>query len=253
MNHPRSTRQPVWLNLYPIYQWLVYVPLAALTTLVCGTLAVLVAPFSPRLANLYVGVPWGRILTWLVPLRVEVEGMEQIDPERSYVVVANHQSQFDIPVIYGWIGLDLRWVAKAELGRIPFMAAGCRAIGHVFIDRSDPDRASQAIGRAVSRLRQGTGLMFFAEGTRSRSGALMPFKKGAFRVAVEQKLPVLPVTAIGTRDALPAGSLSIRPARVRLVIHAPLETAGLEADAVGKLRRECHARIASALPQGSAV
>jgi 1-acyl-sn-glycerol-3-phosphate acyltransferase len=74
---------------------------------------------SPRLANLYVAVPWGRILSWLVPVRVEVEGMEHVDRNQVYVVVANHQSQFDIPVVYGWIGLDLRWVAKSELSRIP--------------------------------------------------------------------------------------------------------------------------------------
>ncbi len=253
MNHSRSSDQPAWLNLYPLYQWLIYVPLAVLTTLICGALAVPVALISPRVANQYVAVPWGRILAWLVPLRVEVEGRQHLDPGQSYVVVANHQSQFDIPVIYGWIGLDLRWVAKAELGRIPFMAAGCRAIGHVFIDRSDPDQARQAIDRAVKRLRRGTGLMFFAEGTRSRSGSLMPFKKGAFRVAVDQQLPVLPVTVIGTRNALPAGSLSIRPARVRLVIHPPLTTTGLEAGDARSLRHDCHARIASVLPQGSAA
>ncbi|NEZ03857.1 1-acyl-sn-glycerol-3-phosphate acyltransferase [Wenzhouxiangella sp. XN201] len=240
--------QPAWLNLYPLYQWLVYVPLAAVTTLVGALLSVPLALLvSPRLANLYVAVPWGRILSWLVPVRVEVEGMEHVDRNQSYVVVANHQSQFDIPVVYGWIGLDLRWVAKAELSRIPFVAAGCRAIGHVFIDRSDPDQARNAINRAVGHLKPGTGLMFFAEGTRSRSGALLPFKKGAFRVAIEKQLPVLPVTVIGSRDILPAGSLRIRPGRVRLVVHQPIDTQGMNAKDLGDLRRSAQAQIAEAL------
>ncbi|MDZ7789791.1 MAG: lysophospholipid acyltransferase family protein [Xanthomonadales bacterium] len=253
MSTSDSTHQPAWLNIYPLYQWLVYIPLAVLTTLFGALAAVPVALLvSPRLANLWVAVTWGRILAHLAPVRVEVEGLDRIDPGQSYVVVANHQSQFDIPVIYGWIGLDLRWVAKAEIGRIPFVASGCRAIGHIFINRTDPDQARTAINRAVGRLKPGTGLMFFAEGTRSLTGELLPFKKGAFRVAVDQQLPVLPVTVIGTRDILPAKSLRIRPGRVRLVVHAPQETEGLAADGIGDLRRRCHAMVASALPQGSA-
>lgn len=249
----RSSSRPAWLNLYPIYQWLVYVPLAILATLLGAILAVPTALLvSPRLANLWIAVNWGRILTWLVPLRVQIEGLDEIDPNQSYVVVANHQSQFDIPVIYGWIGLDLRWVAKAEVGRIPFVAAGCRAIGHVFINRSDPDQARVAINRAVGRLKPGTGLMFFAEGTRSRSGELLPFKKGAFRVAVDQQLPILPVTVVDTRDILPAGSLRIRPGRVHMVVHPPLATAGLSQASAGELRRRCQAVVAGALAQGSA-
>jgi len=253
MNRARSTNQPAWLNLYPLYQWLVYVPLVVLATLIGALLAVPLALLvSPRLANLWVAVPWGRVLTWLVPVSVEVEGLDSIDPRQSYVVVANHQSQFDIPVIYGWIGLDLRWVAKAELSRIPFVAAGCRAIGHVFIDRSDPDQARTAINRAVGRLKPSTGLMFFAEGTRSRSGELLPFKKGAFRVALDQQLPILPVTVVDTREVLPAKSLRIRPGRVRMIVHPPVPTSGLSQRHSGELRRGVHATIASALPQGSA-
>ncbi|NBB91572.1 MAG: 1-acyl-sn-glycerol-3-phosphate acyltransferase [Gammaproteobacteria bacterium] len=253
MSMSRSSSQPVWFTLYPIYQWLIYIPLVVLATLVGAFLAVpLALVVSPRLANLWIAVPWGRILAWLVPVRVDVDGLDRIDPGQSYVVVANHQSQFDIPVVYGWIGLDLRWVAKAEVGRIPFVAAGCRAIGHVFIDRSDPDQARSAINRAVGRLEPGTGLMFFAEGTRSRSGELLRFKKGAFRVAIDQQLPVLPVTVVDTRQILPADSLRIRPGRVRLIVHPPIETRGFTAAQLGQLRRDCHAAVASALPQGSA-
>lgn len=254
MSAHRSRSQPFRLLFYPLWQWLVYVPLAVATTLISAVLAVPVALLiSPRLANLFVAARWGRILAWLVPVRVDVEGMDELDAGQSYVVVANHQSQFDIPVVYGWLGLDLRWVAKSEVSRLPFVAAGCRAIGHVFIDRADPEQAREAINRAVARLRPGTGLMFFAEGTRSRTGQLLSFKKGAFRVAIDQQLPVLPVTVIGTRDILPADSLRIRPGRVRLVVHPPLPTQGMTPDQAGQLRRRCHAAVAAALPQGSAA
>ncbi|QOC21147.1 1-acyl-sn-glycerol-3-phosphate acyltransferase [Wenzhouxiangella sp. AB-CW3] len=238
-------------RLYPIWMWLVYVPLAALTTLVSAVLAVPLALLvSPRLANRCIAANWGRMLAWLVPVRVSVEGLDGVDPSRSYVVVANHQSQFDIPVVYGFSGLDLRWVAKAEVGRIPFVAAGCRAIGHVFINRSDPDQARTAINRAVERLKPGTGLMFFPEGTRSRSGELMRFKKGAFRVAIDQQLPLLPVSVIGSRDILPADSLRLRPGRVRLRFHAPIDTTGMSAADVGDLRRQAHEIIAEGLRTG---
>jgi len=249
MTTSRTPGRAFLSGLYFIYQWLVYIPLVALATLVGGIAAIIVALLiSPRAANLGVGVMWGRVLAWLAPVRVDMEGLENIDPDKSYVVVANHQSQFDIPVVYGWIGLDLRWVAKAELGKIPFLGTGSRAVGHVFIDRSDPEQARAAIGRAVKKLGPGSGLLFFAEGTRSRSGKLLPFKKGAFRIAVDQQLPVLPVTLVNARDILPAGSLRIRPGRVRVVVHPPLPTEGLERGQSGALRQQCRDVIAGALP-----
>lgn len=249
MTTSTRTRFRPLLALYPLWQWLVYVPMIALITLICAILAVILALLvSPRVANLYIAVPWGRMLTWLVPVRVDIEGREHVDPGQSYVVVANHQSQVDIPVIYGFSGLDLRWVAKSELSRIPFVAAGCRAIGHIFIDRANPDQARAAINRAVARLKPGTGLMFFPEGTRSRSGRLLPFKKGAFRVAIEQQLPILPVTLTRTREILTPDSVRIRPGRVRMIIHPPIDTAGWTGQDFGDLRRKTRSAIAGALP-----
>lgn len=245
MNSSRTTASPL-LALYPAWQWLVWFPLAVLITLVCAVFAILVALLiSPRLANLYIAAPWGRMLTWLVPVRVEIEGIELADRKQSYVVVANHQSQFDITVVYGFIGLDLRWVAKSEVGKIPFVAAGCRAIGHIFIERGNHEQSRKAINQAVSRLQSGTGLMFFPEGTRSRTGRIQRFKKGAFRVAIDRQLPILPVTVIGTREILPPGSARIRPGKVRLIVHPPISTSGMTLDDLGELRRRAHAVVES--------
>ncbi len=112
---------------------------------------------------------------------------------------------------------------KAEIGVIPFVAQGCRAIGHIFIDRSNPEQARAAINRAVGELPAGAGVLFFAEGTRSRSGELMPFRKGAFRVAADRGMAILPMTVVGTREILPPGSMRIRPGRARLIIGPPIE------------------------------
>ena len=236
------------LRLYPLWQWLFYMPIVALATLVGALTAVpLAVLISPRLANLYVAVPWGRVLTFFAPVRVVVEGAETLDKSRSYVLVANHQSQFDIPVIYGHCGLDLRWVMKAELRKVPFIAQGCRAIGHIFVDRSNPEQARQAVNTAVAKLKPGTGILFFPEGTRSRSGRLLDFKKGAFRVAIDQKLPVLPVTVIGSRDVMPADSLRITPGTVRLLIHPPVETVDLTLNDLRRLSDNVRTIIADGL------
>lgn len=240
-------KPPVWLRVYPLWQWLVVIPVAVVVTIVGALLAIPTALVSPRAANLHVAVRWSRILTRTTPARVQVEGLEHVASGQSYVVAANHQSQFDIPVIYGYCGLDLRWVMKAELRRVPFVAAGCRAIGHIFIDRSDPDQARKAINQAVAQLQPGTGILFFPEGTRSRDGHLLPFKKGAFRVAVDQQLPILPMTVSGTREVLPAGSLSLRPGTVRLKIHPPVDTTGLGSSDLEQLKRSVRAIIDSDL------
>ena len=236
------------MALYPLWQWLVYIPLAILVTVGGALLAMLLAILvSPRLANLYIAVPWGRILCAAAPVRVELEGLENLDTRQSYVLVANHQSQFDIPVIYGYCGLDLRWVMKAELRKLPFVAQGCRAIGHIFIDRGDPDQARATINRAVARLKPGTGILFFPEGTRSRSGRLLAFKKGAFRVAIDRQMPILPVTVSGTREVMPPGSIRLRPGRVRLRFHPPIATAGLTVGDLRSLSERVRADIGSGL------
>jgi 1-acyl-sn-glycerol-3-phosphate acyltransferase len=235
-------------RLYPLWQWLVFVPLAVVVTVVAALVAVPTALFvSPRLANVELAVRWCRFLAFLAPVKVEIEGLEHADPAQSFVVVANHQSQFDIPVIYGFCGLDLRWVMKAELGWIPFIAQACQAIGHIQVNRRDPEQARRAINKAVSRLKPGTGILFFAEGTRSRSGELLPFKKGAFRVAVDQQLPILPMTVVGSRDVMAADSIRIRPGRIRLIIHPPVDTRGKGIGELDELKDQVRDTIARGL------
>jgi len=239
-----------WLMpLYPLWQWLVLIPVSAVATVVTalGTIALCAFGFQRR-ANVELAARWARFIAHLTPMRVQLEGAENIEPGQSYVVVCNHQSQYDIPLIYGFCGLDLRWVMKSEIGKLPFIAQGCRAIGHIFIDRGNPDQARAKINCAVAKLPRGTGVLFFPEGTRSRTGDLIKFRKGAFRVAVDRNLPVLPMTVVGTRSLLPAGSLRIRPGRVRLIIHPPIRPGDQPVDeAVTDLCRRARSIIAAPL------
>lgn len=223
---PRSRDRPapLWYWMYPLWQWLVLIPTAVLVTVIAAPIAIVVSLAGfPSFANLHVAPRWARIIAWLTPMPVELEGLEHVEPGRSYVVVANHLSQYDILLIYGYCGLDLRWVMKAEIGWIPFVAQGCRAIGHIFIDRGNPEQARAAINRAVGDLSDGAGVLFFAEGTRSRNGKLMPFRKGAFRVAADRGMAILPMTVVGTREILRPGSIRIRPGPARLIIGTPIE------------------------------
>ncbi len=222
-----SRRTAFWW-LYQPYKWLVFAPVMVLLTAVFAVIAVLlVAVASPRRVARLTGVPWARTLARLIPMRVRVEGREHLDPQRSYVLVSNHQSQSDVLVLYGWLGVDFKWVMKQELRRVPGIGVACDRLGHIFIDRSDHAAAVATLVAAREKIVDGTSVIFFPEGTRSRNGQLLPFKRGAFRMALDLGLPILPLTVAGTRDVLPAGTSDLLPGSVRFVIHPPVEVAGL--------------------------
>jgi len=235
--------------LYQIYAWLVLIPLGLLLTMLAGWLTMLVATlWSPRIASRYIAANWGRVIAWLTPMLVTVEGRENADPGRTYVVVSNHQSQYDIFLVYGWLNLDLKWVMKAELRKVPGVGIGCEKAGHIFVDRSNPEQARKAVSDALERVGNGVGILFFAEGSRSVDGKLSAFKKGAFRIAASQGLPILPITIIGTRDIQRPKSNVIFPGRVRMVIHPAIEVGGRESQGVVALLNRTRDIIASALP-----
>jgi len=232
--------------LYQVYAWLIFLPIVILLTFLFSTLTIIFASLvNPEWASRVFAATWGKVLATLTPVRVTVEGAENAHQGQSYVVVINHQSQYDILVVYGWLKLDLKWVIKKELRKMPGIGLGCEKAGHIFVDRRDPKQARRAIGEALSRLNHGVGILFFPEGTRSLDGRLLPFKKGAFRLAKDQGLPILPVTLVGTRDILPARSLTPFPGSVRMVIHPAIHPEGKEVDQVLEETREA---IASALP-----
>ena len=142
------------------------------------------------------------------------------------MVVSNHQSHYDPLVICGWSGLDIRWVMKRELRKIPIFGYACEKGGEfIVIDRKNIDSAIASMKAAADRIKNGTSVLFFAEGTRSISGKLGDFKKGAFRMAQELKLPILPISVVNTEKILRAKSLKLFPGTADLVIHKPVDIA----------------------------
>ena len=231
---------------YQLYGWLIFIPLMVVLTLLFSLLTVTFAALvNPEWASRVFAVTWAKALAYLTPVRVVVEGGENAHREQSYVVVTNHQSMWDILLIYGWLELDLKWVMKKELRKVPAIGVGCEKAGHIFVDRNKPKQAAQAIKEALARMGKGVGILFFPEGTRSTDGHLLPFKNGAFRLSVQQNLPILPITLVGTRDVQPGNTLSLFPGTIRMVIHPAIEPSGKNA---GELLEETRNAILSAQP-----
>jgi 1-acyl-sn-glycerol-3-phosphate acyltransferase len=234
---------------YQLYVWLVFFPLVGILTAVFSTCTVISAILvNPHFASRVFGATWAKCLGWLTPISVEIVGGENAERHRSYVVASNHQSMYDILVIYGWLKLDMKWVMKAELRKVPFIGIGCEKAGHIFVDRRNHKQAASAINEALERLGDGIGILFFPEGTRSTDGKLLPFKKGAFRTAIEQQIPLLPVTVVGTKEIIPNKTLWLFPGRAKLVIHPAIETQGMTQDDLEELKQRTWDAVGSALP-----
>jgi 1-acyl-sn-glycerol-3-phosphate acyltransferase len=192
-------------------------------TVVYGTITLVLSIFS-RPAARYVAKLWCVHLLRLSGARVKVEGAEKLSGGRRYVFVCNHQSAFDIPVLYAGLPNQLSFIAKKELFLLPFFGWGIAAIGHIWVDRGNARKARLSIKRGVSKLkREHTSLVVFPEGTRSLDGTVGPFKKGSFTLALESGVEVVPVAVRGTRELLPKGSLTVRPGTAFVYIADPLD------------------------------
>ena len=237
--------------LFFVYSWFIFAPLMVAATLFFALLCIATLPFlGPRRVARITAVPWARLGLLLSGVHVTVQGREHLRPEQSYVFVANHLSQFDIWVLYGYLGVDFRWVMKQELRRMPMIGYCCARLGHVFVNRGDRASAIASLEQAKRQLVDGTGILFFPEGTRSRTGELRPFKKGAFRMAQDLDLPLLPVTLSGTREILPPDTLRMHPGTVSLTLHPAIRVEGDDEAALEEALRQSRTAIASVAETG---
>ena len=207
-----------------VYQWLIAYPLFLAITIIVALETIIFSPIFPNNAISYAPARWwGKIFCFLFFIKVEKEGFENIDTKQSYVVVANHQSIIDVFVIYGWMPSIFKWMMKAELRKIPFVGRACEAAGHIFIDRKSPIAAKNSIEKAKKKLVEGVTLVVFPEGTRTEDGKMGKFKKGAFRIATDLQLPVLPVTLSGFYNRMSRKTPIVTPGRVKITIHKPID------------------------------
>lgn len=179
---------------------------------------------------------WGQAWLTASGTGLTVRGLEHVDPNRSYMVVANHQSYMDVFATFVGLPIPIRFLAKTELFRIPLLASGMRAIGIIEVDRNARSAIRDFVNEGTKRLvAAGRSVIIFPEGTRSHDGELLQFKKGAFTMAVGAGLPVLPVTLRGTGAAWPADSLIVRGGHIEIQIDPPLETQDLRMGDSGEL------------------
>ena len=168
---------------------------------------------------------WSQQLLDQVEIKVFVRGTDRVDTTKTYVVMSNHQSLYDIPVIITALPLCLRMVAKAELFKIPLWSRAMKVAGFVPVHRGQRDKALQDLRAAQEALARGVSIWIAPEGTRSPDGRLLPFKTGGFMLATAAKVPILPITISGTRNVLPAGALNfVRGTKVAVTIGEPVNT-----------------------------
>lgn len=222
----------------------VLIPAISLYTIVLGSIS-LVSTLFDRRGN--VGHRCARAWSWLIlktsGVRVRIAGLERLDPSRSYVFAANHQSIYDIPIVFASLPFQLRIIAKASLGRIPFMGWHLLRAGHVLVDRANP--GAGVVKKMAKLVAEGHSLIVFPEGTRSVDGAIGRFKGGSFVIALQSALPVVPITIAGSRHVMTKGRLTVRPGDVSLIVHEPIATADLPRDSARELADRVRATVAA--------
>lgn len=202
---------------------LIWWPLFTLTTVVFSSTAIITGLFdwSGRLPH-FLNRFWARIVTLASGAEVSVEGVENLIKGSGQIIVANHQSGFDIYILTAFLPVQLRWIAKKELFYIPFMGWGMWFSRYIPIDRSNPRKAMRSLARAAEYISRGFTAVIFPEGTRTRDGSLGEFKKGTLFMARKGELPILPVTISGTFNIQKKGSFRIQPEKVKVIIDKPV-------------------------------
>ena len=211
------------IYIYFIYQYLIAWPLLMVLTIFTAVFTVCTVHWRNAEWVHKVQQFWSCSFFWLMFIPVSIDGEEHIQPGQSYVFVANHQSMFDVWLVYGWLPVIFKWLMKAELRKVPFVGTGCKAAGHIFIDRRNSKAALESIREVEKQLVNGVSTVIFPEGTRSLDGEVGRFKRGAFQIALDLGLPVIPLSLDGCFEVLPKGKPFVHRHPVHMHIGEPID------------------------------
>ncbi|MBQ8606817.1 MAG: 1-acyl-sn-glycerol-3-phosphate acyltransferase [Bacteroidaceae bacterium] len=211
--------------LYNLYQLFIAFPLLLLATILTALVTSVGCLLgSAHFWGYYPAKIWGMLFCRILLLPVKIVGHEHINKKTSYVFVANHQGAFDIFLILGFLGRNFKWMMKKSLRKAPLIGRACYDAGYIFVDKSGPKKIKETIDRARNILQGGTSLVVFPEGARSYTGEMIPFKKGAFQLADQLQLPIVPLTITGSFQVFPRtrkfGFITYHP--LTLTIHQPI-------------------------------
>jgi len=190
------------LKIRALYQYLIALPVLVVATVLCALITIIAIPWKNSEWLHGVQATWARLFCRLMFIPVKVAGVEHIRKGQSYVFVSNHQSVFDVFVIYGWLPVVFKWLMKKEISRIPLVGTACRAAGHIAVDRSHAKAAAESLQAVGEQLTNGVSTVIFPEGTRTYDGQVARFKRGAFQIAWELHLPVIPIRLDGCWEVM---------------------------------------------------
>lgn len=228
--------------LRTLFFYLVFYP----WTVIALIIGVCLSLFGQNVVHRW-GILWGRSCLWLAGLKLKVTGSENLTGDGPAIYVSNHQSNFDIPLLYAGLPIQFRWMAKQELFNIPLFGLAMKSSGYIPIDRSNRKEAMRSLTAAARRIRAGVSVIIFPEGTRSADGTLQPFKKGALLLAAKAGVPIVPMAIHGSHQVQPKGSLRINPTPLQLTIMSPIATDGLRMSHIDQLTDQVHDQIAHCL------
>lgn len=233
--------------LYIIYQWLIAGPIFVVATFITAIITAIGSMIGNRdFWGYWPPKYWSMFTCWIFLMRVKVIGRENIVKNESYVFVANHQGAYDIWSIYGYLNHNFKWLMKKELEKIFAVGWACKKSGHVFVDDSSIHGIKSTIKDSEETLKDGMSLVIFPEGSRSWDGKMIPFKRGAFMLAAEFGLPVVPITIDGSFRAMPRFTYNMTPSKITLTIHKPIYP-GEKGFNTKQLLMQCTEEIQSAL------
>lgn len=236
--------------LYYIYYFFIAAPILLIATMTTALSIIIGSSLGlGRFFGYWPGVVWGRLFCILSLVRVHIEGQDKVSEKQSYVFVANHQGAFDIFSIYGYLGHQFRWMMKKSLEKIPLVGYSCKVSGHIFVDNRNPAAVRATMTTAEKRLAGGMSVVVFPEGSRTLDGHMHAFRRGAYTLAIEFGLPVVPVTIDGAYDVLRRGTWLPRPGNIYITIHQPIEAPANGKHELSELMTKSAEAIASALPE----
>jgi 1-acyl-sn-glycerol-3-phosphate acyltransferase len=217
---------------------LISIPAVSVYTIVCGAVSILLGiVFRSGDPSHWLARLWSWLILTTCGVRASMSGLEHLEKGQNYIFAANHQSIYDIPILFAWLPISFRILYKESLNRVPFMGWHLFFCGHISVDRSNPVRARQSLERAAKRVQSGTSVVIFPEGTRSSNGTIGRFKQGSFLLAIKSGVPVVPITISESWRIMRKGEVTVRPGIVKVHLDRPVSVERFSEASVNDLTR----------------